>query len=182
MVQWGFECDNSRAGTGLKERKLFKTNLDRDTAERHRKEGLDPHISVSEARKSTSDYFAKLYTHIEQLMKDQGQGWQDKAVEFVFTTPTTWTSQDTINEFRKAYEEAGFGRSNGKNHTVYRGLSEAEAVAVHTVVQGQVVCEKDDVILICDAGGGTTDLALVRVTEQTKSTATPTKTWPTVKA
>lgn len=46
-------------------------------------------------------------------------------------------------------------------------LTEAEAAAVYTIKEKQVSFNRGDVMLVCDAGGGTTDLALFKVTDTT---------------
>jgi molecular chaperone DnaK (HSP70) len=42
-------------------------------------------------------------------------------------------------------------------------LTEAEAAAVYLVSNPQVTLRRKDILLICDAGGGTTDLGLVEI-------------------
>ncbi|KAK3065276.1 hypothetical protein LTS18_003150 [Coniosporium uncinatum] len=44
------------------------------------------------------------------------------------------------------------------------GLTEAEAAAVHTSVEARSIFREYDIILVCDAGGGTTDISLLEVT------------------
>jgi hypothetical protein len=44
------------------------------------------------------------------------------------------------------------------------GLTEAEAAAVHVACEARTIFSKDEVVLMCDAGGGTTDLSILRVT------------------
>jgi molecular chaperone DnaK (HSP70) len=43
--------------------------------------------------------------------------------------------------------------------------AEAEAVAVYTVKTAQIRFQKGDIFLVCDAGGGTTDLGLVEIVQ-----------------
>lgn len=54
--------------------------------------------------------------------------------------------------------EAGFG--DRENDSVKISLTEAEAAAVWVAKQNY---EKDDVYLICDAGGGTTDVNVLKI-------------------
>jgi hypothetical protein len=54
--------------------------------------------------------------------------------------------------------QAGFGKN--PNYTVRVSLTEAEAAAVCVSKQGY---EKGDVFLVCDAGGGTTDVNILKI-------------------
>lgn len=53
---------------------------------------------------------------------------------------------------------AGYGQSERERASIY--LTEAEAAAISASKQSM---EKDKVVLVCDAGGGTTDLSVLRV-------------------
>jgi hypothetical protein len=44
------------------------------------------------------------------------------------------------------------------------GLTEAEAAAVHVSTEAPGIFRENDVLLVCDAGGGTTDLSVLKVT------------------
>ena len=77
--------------------------------------------------------------------------------------PTTWTNQAILNEFKTVIQDSGFGCE--QMHTAKLELTEAEAVAVYTVKTAQIQFQKGDIFLVCDAGGGTTDLGLVEVAE-----------------
>ena len=70
--------------------------------------------------------------HIEtKLQLELGRRWDDLNIEFLFSVPTTWKPNPTVERFRTIVQRAGFGRAI--NHTVSIGLTEAEAAAVHTV-------------------------------------------------
>lgn len=90
-------------------------------------------------------------------------GWTDMAVEFVFSVPTTWTNQEVINTFKTVIRHAGFG-AEGPRHSAEVDLTEAEAAAVATLKTSAVAFDAGSLFLTVDAGGGTTDLALMRVT------------------
>lgn len=77
--------------------------------------------------------------------------------------PTTWTNQAILNEFKGVIQECGFGCE--KMHTARLELTEAEAVAVYTVKTAQIRFQNGDIFLVCDAGGGTTDLGLVEIAQ-----------------
>ncbi|KAL5452382.1 hypothetical protein PMIN05_000119 [Paraphaeosphaeria minitans] len=63
--------------------------------------------------------------------------------------------------FRALVGEAGFGVHT--NHVITIGLTEAEA-AVHVSTEAPGIFRENDILLVCDAGGGTTDLSVHRVT------------------
>lgn len=44
------------------------------------------------------------------------------------------------------------------------GLTEAEAAAVHVSTEAPGIFHDSDILLVCDAGGGTTDLSVLRIT------------------
>lgn len=91
-------------------------------------------------------------------------GWQALVVEFIFSVPTTWRNQEIINAFKKCIRDAGFG-VEGQHHTATVELTESEAAAVGTIKNSAVAFQTGDVFLSVDAGGGTTDLALMQVVE-----------------
>ncbi len=62
-----------------------------------------------------------------------------------------------ITETEKLIKQAGFGEN--ARQAVRISLTEAEAAAVYASEQSY---EKGDVLLVCDAGGGTTDVNILR--------------------
>jgi hypothetical protein len=50
-----------------------------------------------------------------------------------------------------------------RKHTAKLKLTKAEATAVYMVTTQQVTLNRNDILLICDAGGGTTDLGLIEI-------------------
>ncbi|KAF7872448.1 hypothetical protein EAF04_003369 [Stromatinia cepivora] len=77
----------------------------------------------------------------------------------------TWDALDTVNRFNDAIHAAGFTSQNPDKHSAKLELTEAEAAAVYFATNSEVELDKGDIILICDAGGGTTDLGLVEVAD-----------------
>lgn len=75
--------------------------------------------------------------------------------------PTTWNAR-IVAKFEELVKQAGWGAC--RSHTLRIGLTEAEAAAVHAACEGDVVMSDNEIILVCDAGGGTTDLSILRVT------------------
>jgi hypothetical protein len=115
-----------------------------------------------------ADYLRQVYAHVKSSVEGKtgraySGGWADMAVEFLFSVPTTWTSLDIINSFKTVVRSAGFG-TGGPRHSVKVDLTEAEAAAVTTLKNSAVHFSVGSVFLTVDAGGGTTDLALMQVT------------------
>ncbi len=120
------------------------------------------------AQRLVSDYLRQIYSHVKSAVELHTgigtMGWKNLIVEFVFSAPTTWRSQETINVFKSAIRDAGFG-TEGQHHTASVELTESEAAAVGTIKSATVAFEADDIFLSVDAGGGTTDFALMQVME-----------------
>lgn len=79
-------------------------------------------------------------------------------MEFLFSVPTTWQIPVTIAHTEKLLRQAGFGTE--LKHIVKVSLTEAEAAAVYVAKQSYQI---GDILLVCDAGGGTTDINALRV-------------------
>ena len=105
------------------------------------------------------DISRKCFGYIEKL---RGAGWDDWEVEFIFSVPTTWKTLDSQRRFGSIVHNAGFGK--GK-HKAVLGFTEAEAAAVAMVMDSEsaIRCDENDIFLSVDAGGGTTDLAFIRI-------------------
>jgi hypothetical protein len=120
-----------------------------------------------EAKQYATDYLHEVYQHIRTHIRTHMQrirfDWGQSRIEFIFSIPTTWGTQQIIEDFKSLISKAGFG-TESERHLVTLELTEAEAAAVYTIKCRQVSFAKGDVFLTCDAGGGTTDLALSLVT------------------
>jgi hypothetical protein len=155
----------------------FKTFLDPAQLERKQKtDPADAPRSMGEVKKWYEDYLRLLYRHIEFKLSSElsRTSWHDARIEFRFSVPTTWEPQ-TVQLFRSIAERAGFGQA--PKHSTSIELTEAEAAAVHTSMEASGifgVCrclitlshhsrsvlsnlpKERDIVLVCDAGGGTT--------------------------
>ncbi|KAM0331587.1 hypothetical protein ACHAQA_003266 [Verticillium albo-atrum] len=167
---WGFMCDDDNDWAHDKTRRSgFKIFMDQETLETARQQGmLGPPETTLQAQQFVTDYLRKIYHHVKETIETQigrrdSGGWNDMAVEFLFSVPTTWTSQDIINSYKSAIRRAGFG-VEGPRHTAQVDLTEAEAAAVATLKTSAVAFKVGSVFLSVDAGGGTTDLAMMQVT------------------
>ncbi|KAH0541555.1 hypothetical protein FGG08_003967 [Glutinoglossum americanum] len=135
--------------------------------------------TINDVRNWFRDFFKALYDHMVCYFNELlPEGWEAESVEYVFSVPTTWKKGPVIENFEEIVKKAGFGLS--ENHTVTIGLSEAESAAIYTAMYPSEHCivshpeismqtdgrpaanakmvayEKGDVLLVCDAGGGTT--------------------------
>ncbi|KAF2841345.1 hypothetical protein M501DRAFT_1029446 [Patellaria atrata CBS 101060] len=163
---WGFlsETVHEQTGHDKEYREWFKTFIDPG---RLRQAQIDrpteaPNSSI-EVERWCEDYLRRLYQHIEFKLGPELQSttWQNARIEFITSVPTTW-SPPIVENFRQMLERAGFGELY--NHKLSVGLTEAEAAAVHTSTEASGIFRERDILLVCDAGGGTTDLSVLRVT------------------
>ncbi|KAL8932065.1 MAG: hypothetical protein Q9216_006978, partial [Gyalolechia sp. 2 TL-2023] len=143
----------------------FKTFL--DPVRLRQKQTEDPQHSpksFDEVEEWYEDYHRLLYKHIEFKLSSELSGalWHNACVEFIFSVPTTWSPQ-IVDKYRSIVERSGF--ASCRNHTVSIGLTEAEAAAVHTSLEASGVFKEKDILLVCDAGGGTTDLSVLSVSD-----------------
>jgi hypothetical protein len=111
-------------------------------------------------------YLGELYTHIREAISTANHwtlgAWDGAGIEFAFSVPTTWEDSATVDRFESIIRAAGFGA--GKRHAVVLSLTEPEAAAIHFMCgPGKSRLQPGHILLTIDAGGGTTDLALVRV-------------------
>lgn len=169
LSSWGFLCEDDDE-PDLQRKEFFKIFLDKMNLLEAQVKGLQgAPASVEQAQKLVADYLREVYTHVKSTIEHQTgvgpyTGWSDLAVEFIFSVPTTWRNLEVINTFKAAVRQAGFGTESPK-HTSTVELTESEAAAVATLKSTAINFEKDDIFLAVDAGGGTTDFALMQVVE-----------------
>ncbi|RDW63374.1 hypothetical protein BP6252_10919 [Coleophoma cylindrospora] len=164
VARWGFLCDeNDDCDEQDQVKQSFKIYLDQDSIDAARRAGIDDMPSVEEAKRLVADYLRQVYMHIKKSIEASTGPWYDKKVDFIFTMPTTWTSQKILKDFEEAIRRAGFGSENESKHSAKLELTEAEAAGVFVVANPPVHFEAGDILLVCDAGGGTTDLGLVQI-------------------
>lgn len=178
-ARWGGLCE------GLAEDrkwKLFKLLLDPEEHKRQStSDGHGPWVppTTDQLHEIVTLYLNQIYIHISNeipaLIKADPsfsqqlklKTWDSLKIDFVFSTPATWNAPIS-HCFKDIVSKAGFGEH--KLHKATLGLTEPEAAALSTCqpgIVGQV--RKDDVILSIDAGGGTTDIAFVKATDNTNS-------------
>ncbi|PVH94915.1 hypothetical protein DM02DRAFT_538481 [Periconia macrospinosa] len=145
-------------------REWFKIYLDEDRLDERRKHAPEQ-SSVPTSQQIENcyiHYFQYLYRCIESRLKSElASRWGDAKIEFIFSVPTTWQPNTTVERFRKIIARAGFGAY--PSHIATIGLTEAEAAAVYTARNAPAIFKEDEILLVCDIGGGTTDLSVFRV-------------------
>lgn len=159
VESWGFACQYNKDSIDW-----FKRHLD-ERALRKMLQAFQvdpPYKTVEEVRAIYRHYMAELYKHISETLqpKLQNADWSDKRVEFLFSLPATFNATDTSDALEKELRLAGFG-TGGKHHKVSMDLTEPQAAAVYTAFNTDTQLFQGNVILTCDAGGGTTDLAIL---------------------
>lgn len=148
---WGFLIDHE--SHDLEVQDLFKLYLDYSHQDEFR-----GRATVEVARGWFKDYLCFLYSAIARTFDDILPRWRSKSVEFVFSVPTTWKDPGMVAEIEGIIRAAGFCEQS--NFRARVTLTEAEAVAVSVSKQN---LEKGDVYLVCDAGGGTTDVNALKI-------------------
>ncbi|OCK81384.1 hypothetical protein K432DRAFT_434183 [Lepidopterella palustris CBS 459.81] len=164
---WGFlaETPQEQNGVGKESKEWFKIMLDEERLQQMQRNTSDPSKvpKIYEVEKWYCDYFKLLYQYIENRLRGElASQWEDANIEFIFSVPTTWKPNPTVERFRSIISRAGFGKS--PSHTAVIGLTEAEAAAVHTARESPAIFKEREILLVCDVGGGTTDLSALRVT------------------
>jgi len=154
---WGFLCnpDDER----YEYNSLFKLYLD----PYHKDHGPNP-PSTEDARQWYRDYLVFLYSNLMRHFADIIPKFASKSVDFVFSVPVTWRNNPgMVAELEAIIRSAGFGSRGMDSAGIY--LTEAEAAAIFAS-HGSI--SRGDVFLVCDAGGGTTDLNVLRVESATR--------------
>lgn len=154
IVDWGFMVDTSHGDEHYRYEELFKLHLDPDFNDH-----CDGAPSLAEARGWFADFLSCIYRAVDRHLQETIPKYNTKNVEFGFSVPTTWKNPAMIAEMEQLIQNSGFGTKNAR-HTAHIALTEAEAAAVYASKQQYAV---GDVFLICDAGGGTSDVSILKV-------------------
>ncbi|OAA75505.1 Hsp70 family chaperone [Akanthomyces lecanii RCEF 1005] len=179
LSSWGYMCaddddfdypTNGDEPAGKARHEFFKMFVDSENLVAAQEQGVSQAPrSMEEAQQYATDYLRQVYDHVKRSIEMQvglgyvPGGWATMAVDFLFSVPTTWTRMETINAFKGIIRNAGFG-VEGPRHSAQIDLTEAEAAAVATLKTSAIKFSQGSLFLTVDAGGGTTDLSLMRVT------------------
>jgi hypothetical protein len=167
LSTWGFQSETRAEQNNPNKdyNQWFKTFLDPKVLQQAQmKDPEHSPRSQADVDRWTQDYLCKLYQWVEYSLSPHlpaDKPWAIANVEFLFSVPTTWEPHTTAKKFETIASHAGFGSC--PQHTIRIGLTEAEAAAVHVSVEAPGIFEENQVLLVCDAGGGTTDLSVMRV-------------------
>ncbi|KAF8536552.1 hypothetical protein BDD12DRAFT_889846 [Trichophaea hybrida] len=165
ISSWGF--DPSSADKKWIVRKFFKLLLD-ETWLNKVLEPLpgdeEPEFGIEDVCGWFKDYLTALYGWIRTMLGTlfSQKPFESAKIEYNFSLPTTWINPDVVNHFRTAIKRAGFGTL--ENHHMTIALTEAEAAAVYTVKDFTHTYKTGDILMVCDAGGGTSDVSILKVT------------------
>ena len=144
----------------------FKTYLDPRVLQEHqRKDPRGAPKSQLHVDKWYEDYLRLLYEHIKHKLSSElpsNKPWHSAKIEFILSLPTTWQPYPTVEKFKSIIERAGYCQY--PSHSINLGLTEPEAAAVHTSMEAPGMFDDNEVVLVCDVGGGTTDLSVLRIT------------------
>ncbi|KAH7135446.1 hypothetical protein B0J11DRAFT_556260 [Dendryphion nanum] len=165
-TSWGFlsETAAEMLAPDREYREWFKTCLDPEKLRlKQIDEPEDAPKDIGEVEKLYYDYFRRMYEYLQFKLGGElsGTDWANARIEFIFSVPTTWPVVPTVELFKKSIRLSGFGQH--PSHVVTIGLTEAEAAAVHVSTEAPGIFRERDILLVCDAGGGTTDLSVLRV-------------------
>lgn len=155
LQAWGLYCPDHDPSLDLQE--LFKLNLDPDY--------VDPYEfapTTEQARVWYVDYLNCVRQHLVYHFASRIPQWNSMAVEWVFSVPTTWRNPKMVADIDSLIKIAGFG-SDGPSHSARVTLNEAEAAAIAVARQH---LQHEDVLMVCDAGGGTSDVSVLKLRSQ----------------
>ena len=155
LVNWGFVSGADGALVTIE--KEFKLYI--DSAFPANNDPTRP--SHAEAIRFYTDYMSSLCRYVESFFESSVSSWRQRNVEYLFSIPTTWKNPTLTANLKTILAAAGF--SNGYNRRLEIYLTEAEAAAVNAAKQSARV---GDIIMVADAGGATTDINVLELTER----------------
>ena len=171
ILSWGFGCPLPRKEPETRVIDRFKLYLDNkfldEAPGRPRRPGTHNDVQMW-----FEDFLKGLYNHITDHLCRELKLDRLETVQFVFSVPTAWGTAE-LETLESVVKRAGFGTET--THSVVIKLTEAEAAAVYTArspkhqrpvshledderktpTEGPRL-RKDDILLVCDSGGGTT--------------------------
>lgn len=163
---WGFQVDAQSQPAPSVTREWFKTLLDPEILRLENERNPSNPVTHDSVEKWTRDYLSKIYENVQERLQSELPGfkWSEGKIEFLFSVPTTW-SPGLVERFKLLVVQAGFGNPRLPNHTLSVTLTEPEAAAVLTSTAASGLFRSGDVLVVCDAGGGTTDISALKVTD-----------------
>jgi hypothetical protein len=167
LSSWGLLAleDEERYSPYKTNREFFKLFLDDRVLLSQRPEHIGS-VTHDDVQRWFQDYLGKVYQHIESSFKDSRPDLWEGMVRFVFSVPNAW-DPEVVDCFKAVIKRAGFANGGVPGHTAEVTLTEAQAAAVETVRERRSALKQGDIILVCDAGGGTADISLLEVASAT---------------
>ncbi|KAK7917234.1 hypothetical protein PG985_010842 [Apiospora marii] len=106
-----------------------------------------------------ADYIGAVYSHaLQEIRKGAVGGFFDSCErDVVITVPAVWSDKAKDLTLQAAMK-AGLGSVTM--------IKEPEAAAIYTLSEQKLALQKDDICVICDAGGGTVDLITYEVAQE----------------
>jgi hypothetical protein len=153
-MKWGFQIPESQSRY-----QCFKLELESSVARTISHLGLlflDPkalHIDHrNNGERLNSDYLTCLRKHVTEILKISlcANVLETTAVEFIITVPAIWSEAaqaKTMSCAKRAGMDAGL-----------KLILEPEVAIMHAVDQELSQLKVSDIVVVCDAGGGTVDL------------------------
>ncbi|OCK87671.1 uncharacterized protein K441DRAFT_593263 [Cenococcum geophilum 1.58] len=183
-INWGFECPApAEIRPGMAVWDTFKLFLDplflKEVCDHCKDEDLDFMPTNEDVQMWFEDFLTELYQYIVAYITKyfQLKDWEAARVVYSFSVPAIWSSRiEVVKTFEDIIRKAGFGKS--KQHIVKIELTEAEAAAVYTArswkdhyavaqpgkpLEEAAGIRQGSVLVVCDAGGGTTDTSVLKV-------------------
>ncbi|RVX73957.1 hypothetical protein B0A52_02847 [Exophiala mesophila] len=154
LKSWGFGCDLHDVNLDIAEH--FKLYLDPD----YKDDYAD--LTCEESQRWFYDFLRSVHAHVANHFRLRIPGWSNMRVEWVFSVPTTWRNAAFIHSLEALIRSTGFG-TDGPMHSCQITLTEAEAAGIAVARQH---LDRNDIILVCDAGGGTTDVNILKLASQ----------------
>ncbi|KAH8647604.1 hypothetical protein BGZ60DRAFT_535278 [Tricladium varicosporioides] len=181
---WGFECPKREdLEWGMKEQSLFKFLLDKENLDTLNRAKIEQGAPATQQQKMEdvhmwyTHFLSNLYGHIVQHLTHpptlNPPPWNvvlgTTTIEYIFSLPTSWENKtDLIADFEAIIKNAGFGDTLNSSAKV--GLTEGIASAVYTVRNVNHEFKTGEIFLLCDAGGRTSDICSLRVSEIDRTT------------
>ncbi|KAJ5888612.1 hypothetical protein N7495_008653 [Penicillium taxi] len=148
VKSWGFQCNVERDDPAIDIKEDFKLNLDP-----HFKDVRPDAPSCEDAMRWFQDYILVIYRYTISHLAEGFPRFNSRRVEFIFSVPTTWKDPRMVARLKD------YITLSSPMHRATIGLTEAEAAAVYASGHNY---QRDDVILVCDAGGGTMDVNILK--------------------
>ncbi|KAF8242077.1 actin-like ATPase domain-containing protein [Wilcoxina mikolae CBS 423.85] len=165
-MTWGFEINQrTRDDSRNQIEEHFKLLLNREYLNQ-----VNPGDTILVTTERVQGWFEKFLTKLydwtsKELKALTETNLEDMKVEYIFSVPAAW-EEETISDYLRIIKQAGFGSVD--DHKASIGLNEAEAAAVQTAIYNPKLpagYQPGNTVLVCDAGGGTTDVSVLKVTD-----------------